>query len=155
MTTATTPKDDITHLAELAYDAIRPASDNDKAYAIERVFRESVKAVKESNEFRMNADEAALRIAGRLEKLPNRSNQVYRVSREDSEHGGHLNERIERYAEAFAQRLLVDRCDGKPSLLKRRANNLADGFYAATLRLKYQTDEDNSDDSTDQESTGQ
>ena len=155
MTTATTPKDDITHLAELAYDAIRPASDNDKAYAIERVFRESVKAVKESNEFRMNADEAALRIAGRLEKLPNRSNQVYRVSREDSGHGGHLNERIERYAEAFAQRLLVDRCDGKPSLLKRRANNLADGFYAATLRLKYQTDEDDSDESADEESAQQ
>jgi len=156
MTTATTPKDDITHLAELAYDAIRPASDNDKAYAIERVFRESVKAVKESNEFRMNADEAALRIAGRLEKLPNRSNQVYRVPREDSEHGGHLNERIERYAEAFAQRLLIDRCEGKPSLLKRRANGFADGFYAATLQLQYQsTDEDDSDETTDKESTGQ
>lgn len=155
MTTATTPKDDITYLAELAYDAIRPASDNDKAYAIERVFRESVKAVKESNEFRMNADEAALLVAGRLQKLPDRSDQVYRVSGEDSNYGGHPNERIERYAEAFAQRLLVDRCDGKPSLLKRRANNFADGFYAATLQLKYQSSEDDSDETTDEESIQQ
>lgn len=155
MTTETTPKDDITYLADLAYDAIRPASGNDKAYAIERVFRESVKAVKESNEFRMNADEAALRITGKLQKLPDRSDQVFRVSREDSDHGGHLNERIERYAEAFAQSLLVDRCDGKPSLLKRRANGFADGFYAATLQLKYQSSEDDSDESTDEESIQQ
>lgn len=155
MTTSTTPKDDITHLAELAYDAIRPASDNDKAYAIERVFRESVKAVKESNEFRMDADEATLLVAGQLQKLPDRSDQVYRVSRDDSEYGGHPNERIERYAEAFAQRLLIGRCEGKPSLLKRRSNNFANGFYAATLRLKYQSAETDSDEPTDDEHTTQ
>jgi CRISPR-associated protein Csc3 len=153
MTTETTPKDDITYLAELAYDAIRPASGNDKPYAIERMFRESVKAVKESNKFRIDADEAALRITGRLQKLPDRSDQVYRVSREDSEHGGHLNERIERFAEAFAQRLLIDWCEGKPSLLKRRANGFADGFYAATLQLKYQSSDENSAEMTDEEST--
>lgn len=141
----TTTKDDITQLAELAYDAIRPTPGNDKPYAVERVFRESVKAVKESNQFRMDADEASLLVAGRLQKLPNRSEQVYRVSEEKSKHGGHLNERINRYAEAFAENLLVDRCEGKPSLLKRRANNFADGFYAATIRLMYRTDETNDD----------
>ncbi|WP_306057010.1 type I-D CRISPR-associated protein Cas10d/Csc3 [Natronococcus wangiae] len=149
MTTKNTTKDDISHLASLAYDAIRPVPGNDKPYAVERVFRESVKAVKESNQFRVDADEAALLVAGRLQKLPGRSNQVYRVPEEKSEHGGHLNDRIDRYAEAFAEKLLVDRCDGKPSLLKRRANNFADGFYAATIRLQYQS----SDDSTDTETT--
>jgi len=143
MTTPTTARDDISELAALAYDAIRPVYGNDKPYAVERVFRESVKAVKESNEFRVNAGEAELLVTGRLQKLLRRSNQVYRVSKTESEHGGHLNERIERYAEAFAQRLLVDRCEGKPSLLKRRSNNFADGFYAATLRLQRQSsDED-------------
>lgn len=142
-----TTKDDISYLAELAYDAIRPVYGNDKPYAIERVFRESVKAVKESNEFRMDANEAALLVSGRLQKLPDRSDQVFRVSAEKSEHGGHLNERIERYAEAFAQRLLVDRCEGKPSLLKRRANNFADGFYAATIKLQHRNVE--SDEQTD------
>lgn len=149
--TNTTTKDVITVLAELAYDAIRPVYGNNKPYAIERVFRESVKAVKDSNEFRMSADEATLLVAGRLQKLPDRSDQVYRVSAEKSEHGGHLNERIERYAEAFAKHLLVDRCEGKPSQLKRRANNLADGFYAATIRLQRETAQENSDETTDTE----
>lgn len=142
----TTTRDDISELAALAYDAIRPRYGNDKPYAIERVFRESVKAVKDSNQFRMDADEAALLITGRLQKLPERSNQVFRVPEADSEHGGHLNDRIERYADTFAQRLLVDRCEGKPSLLKRRANNLADGFYAATLKLQQRSFEKNSDE---------
>jgi CRISPR-associated protein Csc3 len=149
--TTTTTRDDISELAALAYDAIRPNYDNDKPYAVERVFRESVKAVKESNEFRIHADEAALLVAGRLQKLPDRSDQVYRVSAEKSKHGGHLNERIERYADAFVERLLIGRCEGKPSLLKRRANNFADGFYAATLRLQYQSsgDEDETDEQND------
>lgn len=134
-----TTKDDVTELAELAYDAIRPAYGNDKPYAIERVFRESVKAVKDSNEFRLSADEAALLVAGRLEKLHQRSEQVWPVPAEKSRSGDQLNKRIERYADAFAQRLLVDRCEGKPSLLKRRANNLADGFYAATIQLQRET----------------
>lgn len=134
-----TTKDDVTELAELAYDAIRPVYGNDKPYAIERIFRESVKAVKDSNEFRLSADEATLLVAGRLEKLHQRSEQVWPVPAEKSRSGDQLNVRIERYASAFAQRLLVDRCEGKPSLLKRRSNNLADGFYAATIRLQRET----------------
>ncbi|SEM00493.1 type I-D CRISPR-associated protein Cas10d/Csc3 [Haloferax larsenii] len=153
--TTTTTRDDISELAALAYDAIRPVHSNDKPYAVERVFRESVKAVKESNEFRMNADEAALLVAGRLQKLPDRSDQVFRVSAAKSEHGGHLNERIERYADAFAERLLIKRCEGKPSLLKRRANNFADGFYAATLRLQYQSDEESDEQTTNSDQTTQ
>ena len=146
-----TTKDDITTLAELAYDAIRPNPTNNNAYAIERVFRESVKAVKDSNEFRISADEAALLVAGRLQKLPDRSNQVYRVPAEDSESGDLLNGRIERYADEFAQRLLVNRCEGKPSLLKRRANNLADGFYAATIKLQQEEFAENNDETTGDE----
>ena len=140
--TSTTTKDDVTALAELAYDAIRPVYGNDKAYAVERVFRESVKAVKDSNEFRLNGDEAALLVAGRLEKLHQRSEQVWPVPADKSRSGDRLNERIERYADAFAQRLLVNRSEGKPSLLKRRANNLADGFYAATIQLQRETTND-------------
>lgn len=135
-------KDTVTELAELAYDAVRPVYGNDSPYAVERVFRESVKAVKDSNEFRLSADEAALLVAGRLEKLHRRSEQVWPVPADKSRSGDPLNERIERYAETFAQRLLVDRCEGKPSLLKRRANNLADGFYAATIRLQRETTDD-------------
>jgi len=73
-----TTKDDMTELAELAYDAIRPAYGNDKPYAIERVFRESVKAVKTRTSFRLSADEAALLVAGRLENSTSEANRCGR-----------------------------------------------------------------------------
>jgi CRISPR-associated protein Csc3 len=148
MTNSTTTKDDITHLAELAYDALRPTSDNDKPYAIERVFRESVKAVTDSDDLRMNPEEAVEVVTGRLMKLPERSGQVRRVSQNEIDSSEHLNERIRQYAEAFVERVLIGRCEGKPALVKRRANNLADGFYAATLRLKYDSS-DETDETTD------
>lgn len=126
----------ISTLADYAFDAIRPVGGNSKPYAIERVFRESVKAVKESNSLEIDEQDALDRITGRLQKLPDRSDQVYRVSGEKSKRGGTPDERIEMYAEQFVNGLLKPKYGMKPSLLKRDANNLADGFYAATLRLQ-------------------
>jgi CRISPR-associated protein Csc3 len=126
----------ISTLADYAFDAIRPVGGNSKPYAIERVFRESVKAVKESNSLEIDRQDAIDRITGRLQKLPDRSDQVYRVSEEKSKRGGTPNERIEAYADLFVTKLLEPKYEMKPSLLKRDANNLADGFYAATLRLQ-------------------
>ena len=135
-----TTKDDVTELAELAYDAIRPRNPYDyQPYTVERVFRESVKAVKNTHSIRIDPGEAAVRIAGRLEKLPSRTSKARRVKAEESESGDPFNERVERYAEEFVQRLLIERYECKPSLLKRQANDLADGFYAATIRLQRET----------------
>ena len=136
--------DTIAELAKRAFDVIRPDPTNRKPYAVERVFRESVKAVKDFGPVRPSRRDAVDAVAGRIGKLPERSDQVYRLAREDSEHGGHLNERIEHYAEFFVDEVLFGMFDGQPSKLKRRSNNLADGFYAATLRLQrdhYQDDE--------------
>lgn len=138
--------DTISELARRAFDAIRPDPTNRKAYAIERVFRESVKAVKEFGSLDISRQDAIDAVAGRVGKLPERSDQVYRVGHEESEHGGSLEERIEHYAEFFVDEVLYGMFDGRPSRLKRRANNLADGFYAATLRLQrehYQTESTN------------
>jgi len=135
--------DTITELAELAFDVIRPDPTNRKPYAVERVFRESVKAVKDFGPVRPSRQDAVYAVAGRVGKL--RSEQVYPVSHEDSEHGGSFDERVERYAEFFVDEVLFRMFDGEPSKLKRRSNNLADGFYAATLRLQrdhYQNEED-------------
>jgi len=135
--------DTITELAELAFDVIRPDPTNRKPYAVERVFRESVKAVKDFGPVRPSRQDAVYAVAGRVGKL--RSEQVYPVSHEDSEHGGSFDERVERYAEFFVEEVLFGMFDGEPSKLKRRSNNLADGFYAATLRLQrdhYQNEED-------------
>lgn len=141
--------DTISELAKRAFDVIRPDPTNSKPYAVERVFRESVKAVKDFGPVRPSRQDAVDAVAGRVGKLAERSDQVYRLPREDSNHGGHFNERVEHYAEFFVDRVLFDMFDGEPSKLKRRSNNLADGFYAATLRLQrehYRTEQDDDQD---------
>jgi CRISPR-associated protein Csc3 len=138
--------DKISKLAARAFDVIRPAPGNDKPYAIERVFRESVKAVKEFGPLEISRQDAVDTVAGRVGKVPERSEQVYRVPHEDSDGSGSYNERVERYAEFFVDKVLIEMFDGKPSRLKRRANNLADGFYAATLRLQRELYDSNSNE---------
>jgi CRISPR-associated protein Csc3 len=128
--------DVISELAERAFDVIRPDPTNSKPYAVERVFRESVKAVKEFGPVRPSRQDAVDAVAGRVGKIPPRSEQVYPVGHEESDHGGSFDERVERYAEFFVDEVLFEMFDGEPSKLKRRANNLGDGFYAATLRLR-------------------
>lgn len=149
MTQETTQR--ITTLADYAFDALRPNPRNSKPHAVERVFRESVKAVKDANTLRIDRQDAIDRVTGRLQKLPDRSDQIYRVSGEKSRRGGTPDERIERYAQYFVDEILLGMYEGKPSLLKRDANNLADGFYAATLRLQRETygDDDQNDTTTD------
>ena len=138
--------DTISELAARAFDVIRPAPGNDKPYAIERVFRESVKAVKEFGPLEISRQDAIDAVAGRIGKVPERSEQVYRVPHEDSRTGGTYNERVDRYAEFFVDEVLIGMFDGKPSRLKRRANNLADGFYASTLRLQREQFENDFED---------
>lgn len=130
--------DTISELAERAFDVIRPSptGGRPKPYAVERVFRESVKAIKEFGPVRPSRQDAIDAVAGRVGKVVNRSDQVYPVGHEESEHGGSFDERVERYAEYFVDEVLFGMFDGEPSKLKRRSNNLADGFYAATLRLQ-------------------
>jgi len=146
MTQETTQR--ITTLADYAFDALRPNPRNDSATTVERVFRESVKAVKDANTLRIERQDAIDRVTGGLQKLPDRSPQIYRVSGEKSKRGGTPNERIERYAEYFVDEILLGMYEGKPSLLKRDANNLADGFYAATLRLQRETYGDDDSDTS-------
>lgn len=126
--------DTISELAERAFDVIRPDPMNSRPYAVERVFRESVKAVKGFGPIRPSRQDAVYAVAGRVGKI--RSEQVYPVGYEDSEHGGSFDERVEHYAEFFVDEVLFGMFNGEPSKLKRRSNNLADGFYAATLRLQ-------------------
>lgn len=137
--------DTISELAELAFDVIRPDPSNSKPYAVERVFRESVKAVKDFGPVQPSRQDAVFAVAGRVRKIVERSDQVYPVGHEDSQHGDSFGERVERYAEFFVDEVLFGMFEGKPSKLKRRSNNLADGFYAATLRLRrehYQNDDE-------------
>jgi CRISPR-associated protein Csc3 len=138
--------DTISELARRAFDVIRPDPTTRKPYAIGRVFRESVKAIKEFGSYEPSRQDAIDAVAGRVGKLPPRSEQVYPVGHEESDHGGSFDERVDHYAEFFVDAVFLGMFDGKPSRLKRRENNLADGFYAATRRLQRDSFRDESDD---------
>lgn len=136
-------------LARRAYDVARPTSF--KAYAVERVFRESVKAITEMSGARPSKDDAKLYVSGRIQKMVGRGEQLYRVSKEKSNAGGTIEERAERYADYFVEEVLYGICDGNPSRLKRMSNNLSDGFYAATLRLRREESDEDSEQTVEQE----
>lgn len=138
----------IDELASLAFDIARPASF--KPYAVERVFRASVKAITDLGTIQPGPEDCKRYVDGRVQKMINRSEQVYPVAEETASGEGHYGERVERYAEYFVEEVFVKLCDGKSSRLKRLSNNLADGFYAATLRLmRNQGSSDQTEQKTD------
>lgn len=135
-------------LATLAFDVARPTSF--KPYAVERVFREGVKAITEPGTTQPGPEDCKRYVSGRLQKMIDRGEQVYPVSEEKASRDGNYGERVDRYAEFFVEEVFVDLCDGKPSRLKRLSNNFADGFYAATLRLmREQSDPEETDAGTE------
>jgi len=146
-----TPHNRITTLADLAYDAIRPASGHDrKPHRVERVFRESVKAVSKIGQ-QFDREDYRMCVSGRLQKMIDRQagDAVYPVSAEESDAGTPLQERIEKYATYFVNEILYGIANGRPSQLKRLENNLADGFFGATLRAEAEYyDEDNAEKQT-------
>lgn len=134
----------IDELARRAFDVARPTSF--KAYAVERVFRESVKAITEVGTTNPGRDDCVHFVSGRVQKMLDRSEQVYPVSNEKASFDGDFNTRVTRYAEYFVDEILFGVADGKPSRLKRHSNNLADGFFAATLSLMREHSGDQDDD---------
>jgi CRISPR-associated protein Csc3 len=133
-----TPHNRITKLAELAYDAIRPASGHGrKPHRVERVFRESVKAVSKTGD-QLSREDYQMLVSGRLQKMLDRQagGAVIPVKAKKSKAGTPLQERIEEYATFFVDEVLYGIANGRPSQLKRLKNNLADGFFGATLRAE-------------------
>lgn len=148
-----TPHSRITQLADLAYDAIRPASGHGrKPHRVERVFRESVKAVSKTGE-QLSRDDYVMLVSGRLQKMLDRQagDGVYPVSAEMSTASTPLQERIEEYSEFFVDEILYGIANGRPSQLKRLKNNLADGFFGATLRAEseFYEERDEQDETND------
>jgi CRISPR-associated protein Csc3 len=142
-----TPHNRITTLAELAYDAIRPASGHGrKPHRVERVFRESVKAVSKTGQ-QLDREDYRMCVSGRLQKMIGRQagDAVYPVSAEESAAGKPLQERIEEYSTYFVDEILYGIANGRPSQLKRLENNLADGFFGATLRAEAEYYDEDSD----------
>lgn len=145
----------IDELAQLAFDIARPTSF--KAYSVERVFRESVKAITEVGTTQPAPEDCKRYVSGRLQKMVERGEQVRHTSRAEAKYEGDYGERVDRYADFFVDEIFVELCNRKPSRLKRLSNNFADGFYAATLRLirdqSTSDDTDSAAESTDTQTT--
>jgi CRISPR-associated protein Csc3 len=102
-------------------------------HRIEKLFRESVKAIK-AKEPGSEQEDYVDAVSGRLLKMMRRAgnDQFYYKS------GLYDTERTMKFAESFVDLVFYKIADGQPGKLKQKSNDLSDGFYAATL---YQWDD--------------
>ncbi|NIA11270.1 MAG: type I-D CRISPR-associated protein Cas10d/Csc3 [Nitrospiraceae bacterium] len=97
-------------------------------HRIEKLFRESVKAIK-AKEPGSEREDYVDAVSGRLLKMMRRAgnDQFYYVS------GLYDKERTLNFAESFVDLVFYKIADGQPGKLKKKSNDMSDGFYAATL----------------------
>jgi len=102
-------------------------------HRIERLFRESVKAIIAKKHGDFKREDYIDAVAGILLKMMRRAgdDQFYYKS------GMYDPERTLKFAESFVDLAFYKIADGQPGKLKQKSNDLSDGFYAATL---YQRD---------------
>ena len=127
--------DKINRLAELGFKIVQP--NGYKPYAVERLFREAVKSVTEMHGIEMSEKDYKATISGRIQKTIERMDKDQAFIPERNNHDAKAAESDE-FADYFVKNILIDICNCKPGRLKKMSNNLADGYYASTLRLKRQ-----------------
>jgi CRISPR-associated protein Csc3 len=98
-------------------------------HRIERLFRESTKAVIAKKQGNFKREDFIDAVSGRLLKMMRRAgeDQFYYIS------GLYDSERTQKFAEAYVDYVFYKIADGQPGKLKQKSNDLSDGFYAATL----------------------
>ncbi len=123
-------QDRICRLAELGFEIAQPKGY--KPYAVERLFREAVKAVTELRGIDLSKCDYRSTVSGRIQKTLERmgEDQAFVPRREV------LDEKADAFAQYFVEEILNGICNGKPGMLKKMANNLADGYYSATLNIR-------------------
>lgn len=122
--------DKITQLAELGFKIAQPKGF--KPHSLERLFRESVKAVTELHGIEFSDKDYKSIISGRIQKSVDRmvQDQAFIPERKG------LDIKADEFAGFFVDYILNDICEGKAGRLKKMSNNLADGYYSSTLRIR-------------------
>jgi CRISPR-associated protein Csc3 len=122
--------DRICHLAELGFRIAQPKGY--KPHAVERLFRESVKAITELKGVDLSKCDYRATVSGRIQKTLDRmaDNQAFVPDRKG------LDANADEFADFFVDKILNGICDGKTGRLKKMSNNLADGYYSATLGIR-------------------
>jgi CRISPR-associated protein Csc3 len=121
------------HISELGYRVAIPKSY--KAYAVERPFREAVKAITETDKELGEKDYKNL-VSGRLRKGLERTDQTFSKSKDDLDTEKGFGERVDEFADFFVEEIFYGLCDGRPGKLKRKSNNFADAYYSGILKRK-------------------
>jgi CRISPR-associated protein Csc3 len=121
--------DKICHLAELGFKIAQPKGY--KPHAVERLFRESVKAITELRGVNLSKCDYRATVSGRIQKTIERmgDDQAFIPGRKD------LDAKADEFADYFVENILNNICEGKTGRLKKMSNSLADGFYSATLSI--------------------
>jgi CRISPR-associated protein Csc3 len=121
--------DKICYLAELGFKIAQPKGY--KPHAVERLFRESVKAITELRGVNLSKCDYRATVSGRIQKTIDRmgDDQAFVPGRMG------LDAKADEFADYFVDNILNNICEGKPGRLKKMSNSLADGFYSATLRI--------------------
>jgi CRISPR-associated protein Csc3 len=121
--------DKICHLAELGFKIAQPKGY--KPHAVERLFRESVKAITELRGVNLSKCDYRATVSGRIQKTIDRmgDDQAFVPERMG------LDAKADEFADYFVDNILNNICEGKPGRLKKMSNSLADGFYSATLSI--------------------
>ena len=121
--------DKICHLAELGFKIAQPKGY--KPHAVERLFRESVKAITELRGVNLSKCDYRATVSGRIQKTIDRmgDDQAFVPGRMG------LDAKADEFADYFVDNILNNICEGKPGRLKKMSNSLADGFYSATLSI--------------------
>lgn len=98
-------------------------------HRVERLFRESVKAIKAKKHGDFKREDYVDAVAGSLLKMMRRAgdDQFYYRS------GMYHPDRTLKFAESFVDLAFYKIAGGHPGKLKQKSNDLSDGFYAATL----------------------
>jgi len=121
--------DKICHLAKLGFEIAQPKGY--KPHAVERLFRESVKAITELRGVNLSKCDYIATVSGRIQKTIDRmgDDQAFVPGRMG------LDAKADEFADYFVDNILNNICEGKPGRLKKMSNSLADGFYSATLSI--------------------
>jgi CRISPR-associated protein Csc3 len=122
--------DKICHLAELGFKIAQPKGY--KPHAVERLFRESVKAITELRGVDLSKCDYRATVSGRIQKTLDRmgDDQAFIPERMG------LDAKADEFADYFVDKILNGICEGKPGRLKKMSNNLADGYFSATLSIR-------------------
>jgi CRISPR-associated protein Csc3 len=119
-------------IALLGMDVAIPKGD--EPHKIERVFRESVRAILTRGTQKYEREDYVDVVMGRLLKMMKRAGGDQFIREDDM---CHLSQ-TQLFAESFVDYVFYGLFDGNVGKLKRAENDLADGFYAATLQLREQ-----------------